>query len=76
MKRRREHRVPLSGQAMEVLEEARTLGGGGAGTQGPQPGRGGDRRTDLFERRTRLMDDWEAYLTGERPDPEAAPIRR
>ena len=23
------------------------------------------RRTDLFERRRRLMDDWEAYLAGE-----------
>ena len=24
------------------------------------------RRTDLFERRRRLMDDWAAYLAGER----------
>ena len=30
MKTRREHRVPLSGRAMEVLEEARTLCGGGS----------------------------------------------
>ena len=29
------------------------------------------RRTDLFERRRRLMDDWAAYLAGERRDPEA-----
>ena len=28
------------------------------------------RRTDLFERRRRLMDDWEAYLVGEHRDPE------
>ena len=25
----------------------------------------------LFERRRRLMDDWAAYLAGERRDPEA-----
>ena len=29
MKAQRPHRVPLSGHAMEILEEARTLGGGG-----------------------------------------------
>ena len=29
------------------------------------------RRTDLFERRRRLMEEWEAYLAGERQDPEA-----
>ncbi len=33
------------------------------------------RRTDLFERRRRLMDDWAAYLAGERRYPEAGPIR-
>ena len=32
------------------------------------------RRTDLFERRRRLMDDWAGYLAGER-DPEARAIR-
>ena len=26
----------------------------------------GYRRTDLFERRHRLMEDWEAYLLGKR----------
>ena len=31
-------------------------------------------RTDLFERRRRLMDDWAAYLAGERRDPEAQRI--
>ena len=33
------------------------------------------RRTDLFERRRRLMDDWAAYLAGERRDPEVGPVR-
>ena len=26
------------------------------------------RRTDLFERRRKLMDDWAAYLSGEREE--------
>ena len=52
-------------------------GGGGAGTQGQQP----DRREpimgaqDLFERRRRLMEDWEANLAGAGRDQEARPIR-
>ena len=33
------------------------------------------RRTDLFERRRVLMDNWAAYLAGERLDPEAGPAR-
>ena len=33
------------------------------------------RRTDLFERRRRLMDDWAAYLAAERRDPEVGPVR-
>ncbi len=33
------------------------------------------RRTDLFERRRRLMDNWAAYLAGERLGPEAEPAR-
>ena len=52
---------------------------------GPPPGRSSRRlwpmwsatpveaaymRSDLFERRRRLMDDWEAYLVGEHRDPE------
>ena len=114
-----EHRVPLCGRAMEILEEARTLEDGAARliftreggkplgcrsvaqTAALEPGRGrtarvpvefpglgsrGDgsstrevveaalahvvknkveaayRRTDLFERRRRLMDDWANYL--------------
>ena len=32
------------------------------------------RRTDLFERRRQLMDDWAAYLAGDSHDPEAGPI--
>ena len=32
-------------------------------------------RSDLFERRRVLMDDWAAYLAGERRDPEARPFR-
>ncbi len=28
-------------------------------------------RSDLFERRRRLMNDWAAYLAGETLDPEA-----
>ena len=120
MKARREHRVPLSGRAMEVLEEARTLGGGGsplvfvlgdgrpifdkrlrrllqkleiravphgfrssfrdwAAEETDHPREvieaalahvvqnrveAAYRRTDLFERRRRLMNDWETYLAG------------
>ena len=33
------------------------------------------RRTDLFERRRRLMDDWAAYLAAERRDPDVGPVR-
>ena len=29
------------------------------------------RRSDLFERRRQLMEEWEAYLAGESRDPEA-----
>ncbi len=32
-------------------------------------------RTDLFDRRRRLMEDWAAYLAGESRDPEAGSIR-
>ena len=32
------------------------------------------RRTDLFERRRRLMNDWAAYLASEERQPEAVPI--
>ena len=33
------------------------------------------RRTDLFERRRRFMDDWAGYLAGESRRPEDEPIR-
>ena len=126
MKAQRPHRVPLSGRAMQILGEARTLGDGG-GLVFPSPeGRplsgstlstllrglriaavphgfrssfrdwcgecsnaprevaeaalahvvrdkveAAYARSDLFERRRVLMDDWAAYLAGERRDPEA-----
>ncbi len=115
----REHRVPLSRRALEILEEARGIGRGGAlvfpGVRGGPLGRtaiwhllkackveavphgfrssfrdwaaeetdhprevaeaalahkvrsqveAAYRRTDLFERRRRLMDEWSAYLAG------------
>ena len=121
MKAKREHRVPLSGRAVEVLREARLLGGGAGLVFPSQRGKAlADRtlsqlvrdqgiaavphgfrssfrdwasertnhprevveaalahvvgnkveaayaRSDLFERRRRLMDDWAAYLNGER----------
>ena len=33
------------------------------------------RRTDLFERRRRLMNDWAAYVAGGRGTPEDGPVR-
>ena len=128
---RREHRVPLCGRAMEILGEARTLGGGGSSlvftlgkgkpifdkrlrrllrkleigavphgfrssfrdwaaedTDHPREVveaalahvvqnkvEAAYRRSDLFERRRRLMEDWAAYLAGQSQDLEAGPIR-
>ena len=121
MKAKREHRVPLCGRALEVLDAARTLGDGGGLVFPMRSGRSiatstfpkmlqyhdvaavphGFRssfrdwaaeetdhsrevieaalahviqnkveaayaRSDLFERRRRLMADWEAYLDGGR----------
>ena len=115
----REHRVPLSRRALEILEEARALGGGSPlvfprvggkpigntamsdllrglkiaavphgfrssfrdwaaeETDHPRevaeaalahkvrnPIEAAYRRTDLFERRRRLMEDWSSYLAG------------
>ncbi|WP_423928249.1 tyrosine-type recombinase/integrase [Candidatus Palauibacter sp.] len=126
----REHRVPLSGRALEILEETRRLGRGGPiifpGVRGAPLGRtaiwhllkvarieavphgfrssfrdwaaeetdhprevaeaalahkvrnqveAAYRRTDLFERRRRLMTDWTAYLVGGDRASEADPIR-
>ena len=129
-KAHRPHRVPLSGRAVEILSEARTLGGG-SGLVFPSPeGRASAHsrlstllrdlgiaavphgfrssfrdwcgecsnaprevaeaalahavrnkveaayaRSDLFERRRVLMDDWASYLAGENREPEAAPRR-
>ena len=127
MKAKREHRVPLCGRALEVLDAARTLGGGNRLVFPMRSGRSiasstfpkmlqyhevaavphGFRssfrdwaaeetdhprevieaalahviqnkveaayaRSDLFERRRRLMDDWAAYLDGH----AASPARR
>ncbi len=33
------------------------------------------RRSDLYERRRRLMNDWATYLAGESRDPEADLVR-
>ena len=126
----REHRVPLSGRALEILEEARRLGRGAPlvfpGLHGVPLGRtaiwhllkaarieavphgfrssfrdwaaeetdhprevaeaalahkvrnqveAAYRRTDLFERRRRLMDDWAAYLATGIREAHAGPIR-
>ena len=126
----REHRLPLSGRALEILEEARALGRGSplvfqsvrgkplgntslwdllrglkiaavphgfrssfrdwAAEETDHPPEVAEaalahkvrnrveaayRRTDLFERRRRLMNDWAAYLARERRDPEAGPSR-
>ena len=126
----REHRVPLCGRALQILEEARMLGRGGplvfpgvrgkpfastalsellgelriaavphgfrssfrdwAAEETDHPREVAEaalahkvrnqieaayRRSDLFERRRRLMDDWAAYLASERRDAEADPVR-
>ena len=124
MKAKREHRVPLCGRAVEILEAARTLGGAGglvfpmrsgkpiamstlpwilrqhgvaAVPHGfrssfrdwaaertdhprevieaalahvvPNKVEAAYARSDLFERRRLLMDDWAAYLDGRADDP-------
>ena len=130
MKGKREHRVPLCGRTMEILDEAQRLGGGspvvfarGGGRElgekqvrqmlerlgiraVPHGFRSSFRdwaaeetdhprevveaalahvvrnkveaaymRSDLFERRRRLMADWAAYVAGGRGDAEAEPGR-
>ena len=126
----RVHRVPLSRRAVEILDQARTLGGGGplvfpsmhgkplgstamagllrtlkiaavphgfrssfrdwAAEETDHPREVAEaalahkvrnaieaayRRTDLFERRRRLMDDWASYLAGESRQPAAGRLR-
>ena len=131
MKSNREHRVPLCGRAVEILDEARKLVGGTSPFLFPnRVGRqleekqlrrmfrkhgiaavphgfrssfrdwaaeetdhprevieaalahvvqnrveAAYRRTDLFERRRRLMGDWAAYLAGAPREPEATTPR-
>ena len=131
MKSNREHRVPLCGRAVEILDEARRLVEGtspflfpnrvGKQLEEKQLRRmfqkhgiaavphgfrssfrdwaaeetdhprevveaalahvvtnrveAAYRRTDLFERRRRLMNDWAAYLADKSRDPEAGPVR-
>ena len=129
-KTNREHRIPLSRRALEILDEARTLGRGShvfpsvhgntlgvtalsrllkrlgiaavphgfrssfrdwAAEETDHPREVAEaalahkvrnqveaayRRTDLFERRRRLMDDWGAYLASEGRQSEAVSIRK
>ena len=67
-KANREHRVPLCRRALEILDEVL------AHTVRNQI-EAAYRRSDLFERRRRLMDDWASYLAGESRQPEDEPIR-
>ena len=131
MKAKRKHRVPLSGRAVDILEAARALDGGGPlifpSVRGrrlsdmmfskllkdlevgavPHGFRSSFRdwaaeetnhprevveaalahviqnkveaayaRSDLFERRRRLMDDWAAYLDRERRPADAQQLLR
>ena len=127
MRMTREHWVPLSGRAVEILDAARPLGDGGrlvfpgggetiaktslprllqqhgiaavphgfrssfrdwAGEETNHPREvieaalahavgnkveAAYARSDLFERRRRLMDDWAAYLAGERRPADSSP---
>ena len=127
MKARREHRVPLCGRALEILDAARTLGDGNPLVFPMRSGKENSAstlpkmlqyhriaavahgfrssfrdwaaeetdhprevveaalahvvqnkveaayaRSDLFERRRRLMDDWSAYLAGKRRAADSA----
>ena len=87
MKAKRDHRVPLSARALEILHEARELSGGSDLLFPSAHGRAltdnaisklvrnlalahvnSDRveaaypRTDLFERRRVLMEEWSAFV--------------
>ena len=53
----REHRVPLCRRALEILEAA-------LAHKVRSQIEAAYRRSDLFERRRRLMDDWAGYLAG------------
>ena len=53
----REHRVPLCRRALEILEAA-------LAHKVRSRIKAAYRRSDLFERRSRLMDGWAGYLAG------------
>ena len=53
----REHRVPLCRRALEILEAA-------LAHKVRSQIEAAYRRSDLFERRRRFMDDWAGYLAG------------
>ena len=128
-KTNREHRVPLTRRALEILGEARTVGRGSplvfpmrgkplsntalsrllkrlgiaavphgfrssfrdwTAEETDHPREAAEaalahvvrnqveaayRRTDLFEGRRRLMDDWAAYIADARPSEGTAPVR-
>ena len=66
-------------QYSRMAEDGPSLGGdrGGPGACGPQPGGGSLSRSDLFDGRRVLMDDWARYLAqgaGEDPDLSDFPI--
>ena len=61
MKSKREHRVPLCGRAAEILEAALAHVVANR-TEAAYA------RSDLFERRRRLMDEWAAYLNATRAE--------
>ena len=67
--RRRAAWVPVELPGLGRWERTSTPRGGGRGRARPygtEPHRGGYARSDLFERRRRLMDDRAAYLDGQR----------
>ena len=67
MKAKRDHRLPLCRRATEVIEAALAHVVGNKVEAAYA-------RSDLFERRRRLMNDWETYLNGERR-PDDSPRR-
>ena len=67
MKAKRDHRVPLCRRATEVLDAALAHVVGNKVEAAYA-------RSDLFERRRHLMNDWETYLNGERR-PDDSPRR-
>ena len=64
--------VELPGLGRGTDEHTPRSGRGRTRPYGTKPHRGGYARSDLFERRRRLMDEWAAYLGGERRVADAA----